>query len=183
MRSMLIFGTDEGAKRKFLEGVLKDSEPLFTHKFGAERALGIDDVHEIKRRASIAPAGGSQAFVVERADEMTPEAHQAFLKLLEEPPAGSLFILLAVSSMLPATILSRVEKHTFFGGSGADESSMLLETIGSLREKFEAEIRTTKVVPSALMHSLSRALALLQLLNTSRVPRHSIEECARATIG
>lgn len=182
MRSIFIFGTDETAKREFLAGVLRDSEPLFTHKFGAERALGIDDVHEIRRRASIAPAGGSQAFIVERADEMTPEAHQAFLKLLEEPPAGSIFILVARSSLLPLTILSRVEKYPFFVEADAEEESILWKTIERLRGELELGIRKTNTVPRASLNTLFRASALAGLLHTSRVPRHSIEEYARATL-
>lgn len=53
---------------------------------------------------------GRQVVIVERADRMSIEAENAFLKLLEEPRAGLTFILTApqLEALLP-TILSRVQ--------------------------------------------------------------------------
>jgi DNA polymerase III subunit delta' len=75
---------------------------------------GITTVRLLQRRAALTPVeGGRRIFIVGEADrlvpqESSPEAANALLKLLEEPPAGSLFILTTVDPglMLP-TVRSR----------------------------------------------------------------------------
>jgi DNA polymerase-3 subunit delta' len=56
---------------------------------------------------------GRQVIIIERADRLSLEAENAFLKLLEEPRAGLTFILttLQLESLLP-TILSRIQHVT-----------------------------------------------------------------------
>lgn len=56
---------------------------------------------------------GRQAIIIKRADRMSLEAENAFLKLLEEPRAGLTFILttLKIESLLP-TIVSRIQHIT-----------------------------------------------------------------------
>ena len=182
MRAVLLFGTDEVAKTAFLEELLQSSRPLLTHHFGGERIVGIEDAREIKRRAALSPGDGVQAFVVKRADEMTAEAYQAFLKLLEETPDGSFFILLASSPSMPATILSRVEKCPFFGNADDKSPSYLLGVVSDARTVLESEIRKTNTVPRESLARTHRAVAILHLLHTSRVSGHSIDEYTRATL-
>src|SRR3989344_2786279 len=146
MRAILLFGTDESARDIFLEGLLSDNGVILTHRFGTQSPVGIEEVREIKRKAYLSPGEGVQAFIIERADEMTTEAYQAFLKLLEETPAGSLVVLLASSSLLPQTILSRVEKYSFFGGKEEGEESDLSENIERLKSVMESDIRHNKTV-------------------------------------
>src|SRR4051812_42160996 len=75
---------------------------------------GIATVRLLQRRAALTPVeGGRRIFIVGEADrlvpqESSPEAANALLKLLEEPPVGSLFILTTVDPalMLP-TVRSR----------------------------------------------------------------------------
>ncbi len=182
MHPLLLFGTNDAHKRQFLKEFIQKTKPRLTHYFGEVRALGIDDAHEIRRRASIAPGDGVQAFIIERADEMTAEAAQAFLKLLEEPPAGSLFVLLASSSEMPQTILSRVTKFPFFEESDAENTSAVFEVMARLKGKLEADIRKKKTVPRGLMMRLLQTVKLANLLHTSRVSLRSIEEYTRATL-
>ena len=54
--------------------------------------------------------GGRKVYVLEEADKLTPEAANALLKLLEEPPGDVLFLLLARNpGALPPTVLSRCQ--------------------------------------------------------------------------
>ncbi len=58
------------------------------------RAIRIDAIRELERRAALRPAmGRRKVFIVEDADRMTADTPQAFLKTLEEPPAGTILIL------------------------------------------------------------------------------------------
>ena len=65
---------------------------------------GIATVRLLQRRAALTPVeGGSRVFIIGEADRLVPqessqEAANALLKLLEEPPPGSLFVLTTVDA-------------------------------------------------------------------------------------
>lgn len=72
-------------------------------------AIGVDEVRELTRELSEKPFGGDgRAVLVRDAHKMTPPAQNALLKTLEEPGAGTVFLLLAEQEepLLP-TIRSR----------------------------------------------------------------------------
>jgi replication-associated recombination protein RarA len=72
-------------------------------------SIGVDEVRELTRELSEKPfGGGGRAVLVQGAHRMTPAAQNALLKTLEEPGAGTVFLLLAEQeeAMLP-TIRSR----------------------------------------------------------------------------
>lgn len=75
----------------------------------AKSTIKIDDVRDIPAAVSKKPyEGGYQAVVIARADAMTPQAQNALLKVVEEPPEHTVFMLGAqnTKNILP-TILSR----------------------------------------------------------------------------
>jgi DNA polymerase-3 subunit delta' len=72
-------------------------------------SLKIDQIRALQQEAALAPYyGGARVFLVEEAQRLTAEAANSLLKILEEPPAGTVFVLTATSShaLLP-TIVSR----------------------------------------------------------------------------
>jgi DNA polymerase III subunit delta' len=75
------------------------------------RAIRIGAVRELERRGALRPAsGGRRVAIVDEAERMTEDAPQAFLKFLEEPPAGTVVILvLARLWAVPATVISRCQ--------------------------------------------------------------------------
>ncbi len=180
---MLIFGNDEAGKEKFLAEFLRTSGAALVHRFGEEKAIGIDDVREIKRRASLSMGEGMmQALVIYRADEMLREAYQALLKTLEEPTEHSLFVLYASSSSLPETILSRVEKYPFFTDTPSAKKDELENMLLSRRAEIEASIAKARAVPRHALMELKNAVRAVSLLHTSRVSERSISEYIRATL-
>ncbi|MEG0257343.1 MAG: DNA polymerase III subunit delta' C-terminal domain-containing protein [Christensenella sp.] len=75
----------------------------------AKNTVKIDDVRDIPAAVSKKPyEGGYQAVVIAQADTMTVQAQNALLKVIEEPPAYTVFMLGAqnIKNILP-TILSR----------------------------------------------------------------------------
>ena len=71
--------------------------------------IGVDAVRGLSARLSLTAAdGGRRVVVIDAADEMNPQAANALLKLLEEPPARTVMLLVAhrPSALLP-TIRSR----------------------------------------------------------------------------
>ena len=85
-------------------------------EFGeVKRGVLIEQIREVvERRAPLRPYEGRvKVFVIRGADTMTPQAANAFLKTLEEPPAATLFVLTAADQarLLP-TIVSRCQTVT-----------------------------------------------------------------------
>jgi len=83
---------------------------------GAERrGVAIDQVRDLKREAACSPYEGKwKIFVVEDIEQMRAEAANSLLKVLEEPPASIVMILLAESTaaLLP-TLVSRAQLVRF----------------------------------------------------------------------
>lgn len=74
-------------------------------------SIGVDSVRSVTSRLSIRPIASScYVCLIRDAQTMTPEAQNAFLKTLEEPPGGTIIILETTQpdALLP-TILSRCQ--------------------------------------------------------------------------
>lgn len=79
------------------------------------RDIKIEQVKEMAGQAAFAPVlSGHKACIIDDAGQMTAEAANSLLKLLEEPPPGWLFILITrqPERLLP-TVLSRVVRLRF----------------------------------------------------------------------
>lgn len=76
------------------------------------KAIGVDQVREVERAVSLNPYEGRVRVVIfDPADEMTPEAQNAFLKTLEEPPPHVSFLLIASrEERLLDTVRSRLKR-------------------------------------------------------------------------
>ena len=93
--------------------VAREEDPK-THRL---KDLSIDQMRDLVSKAAFAPVmSDTKVCIIEDIDRMTEPAANSFLKLLEEPPAGWVFILLAASTdRLLTTILSRVVQLRFHG--------------------------------------------------------------------
>jgi len=93
-------------------GVCDESE----HRDHADsRDLRICQIRRLERVLSLSPyVGGRRVAIIGDADTLHAEAANAFLKTLEEPPAGTIIILLAErEERLPETVLSRCQRLPF----------------------------------------------------------------------
>lgn len=77
--------------------------------------ISIDDIRELKRKFSFAPQGSRwRVAIIDQAEAMSSDAANSFLKLLEEPGAQTLFILIsALPDLLLPTIISRTQTISF----------------------------------------------------------------------
>jgi len=81
---------------------------------GKKQVIKIDAVRDLKSRVKLGPTEAKYLIIkVIRADSIEDAAANSFLKALEEPPAGVVFILIASSDNLPKTVLSRCQKVIF----------------------------------------------------------------------
>ncbi|MFY9462817.1 MAG: hypothetical protein WAP52_01385 [Candidatus Sungiibacteriota bacterium] len=87
---------------------LDPRHPLVPPKGVHDETL-IDDIRELKHRFSFAPiAGAWRIAIIDDTDRMSADAEVSFLKLLEEPGAQTVFLLIASSrDAVPPTIVSR----------------------------------------------------------------------------
>lgn len=76
--------------------------------------IRIDRVREVQSGLRYKVERGMKVVIVDNADRLVAQAANAFLKTLEEPPAGSVIILVSskASDLLP-TILSRCQRMNF----------------------------------------------------------------------
>jgi len=98
----------------------KEEPPDMEKRKEREEESGLDSIkfrqiRFVKYFAYRRPMSGRRrVYIIDRAEKMTPPARNAFLKVLEEPPTLTHFILLtAYSEQIPQTILSRCTRIPF----------------------------------------------------------------------
>lgn len=76
---------------------------------------GIDDIRDLVEQTKYKPASATyKIFIIDEVHMLTPQAFNALLKTLEEPPEYVKFILATTDPLkLPATILSRTQHFRF----------------------------------------------------------------------
>jgi len=82
---------------------------------GDSRSIKVDAVRDVVERAGYRPfEGRRRVVIIDEADALVPQAQNALLKTLEEPPSSSVFILASSrpDSLLP-TVLSRCPRLRF----------------------------------------------------------------------
>ena len=94
------------------------------------RRIVVEQMRDLENslRLRASTAGGRKVGIVREADRLQPQAANAFLKTLEEPPAGSLLLLLSAQpEALMETILSRCIKVTVQAAPGSASSPLSAE--------------------------------------------------------
>ena len=112
------------ACRTVLAGSHADVAVVRTEKL----SIGVDEVRELVRRASLSPMGeGWQILIVEDADRLTEQACNALLKAIEEPNGRTIWMLCAptVEDVL-ATIRSRCRLVTLSTPTAAEVAGFLV---------------------------------------------------------
>jgi DNA polymerase-3 subunit delta' len=117
--------------------------------------IRIEQIRDIDRGMSFKPLSGRyRVVIIRRAEMMTPEAANAFLKTLEEPPPGNILILNVTQprDLLP-TILSRCQKVGF-------RPIPALQVAQGLAEKMNLDYEKALLLARIAEGSLGRALAM-----------------------
>lgn len=75
----------------------------------------IDDIRDLREKVRIAPLSVKyKVYIIDEVHMLTTESFNALLKTLEEPPEHVIFILATTEvHKLPATIISRTQRHSF----------------------------------------------------------------------
>jgi DNA polymerase-3 subunit delta' len=99
------------------------------HSADAGRDIRICQVRRSERVLGIAPyEGGRRVVVLDPAEALNPQAADAFLKTLEEPPDGAVIVLISANEgALSETIRSRCRRVPFRPLSSGEVQSALVE--------------------------------------------------------
>ena len=107
---------------------------------------GIEDIRSLREKIKLSPTSSKKkVYIIDEAHMLTPEAFNALLKTLEEPPAHALFILATTEvQKLPQTILSRVQRLDFKLATPAE----LMETLKKIiiSEKIDIDEEALKLL-------------------------------------
>lgn len=144
--------------------------------------LLVEQVREAIRAASRRPvAGPKRVIIVAGADRMNPNAQNAFLKALEEPPASTTIVLLAPSpEALLETVRSRCREVTFRQPPPAEVASILeAQGVDAERARYWARVggdltRATSLALDETAREL-RAELLSRVLQPMRDPGDALE--------
>lgn len=142
-----ILGTDPGA-------LMSHPDLHVTEPESKSRRILIEQIRRLEHALRSKPSAGSRKIaVIREADRLQPQAANAFLKTLEEPPPGS-HVLLTSSSpdALLSTILSRCLVVSLQPGPPAPPD----ETETELLDALESALKNS-VSPTTAAFSLARA--------------------------
>lgn len=111
---------------------------------------GIDDVRGLKENAYLSPIRlKKKVFIIDEVHMLTKEAFNALLKLIEEPPKNTLFILCTTDvQKIPETVLSRLLKVNFRRGKEDELQKSLEKIVSGEKIKIEAEAEKLLILNS-----------------------------------
>lgn len=130
---------------------------------GDKTTLGVDPIRELRQDVYIPPNDLSvKVYIIEEAHLMTPQAQNAFLLTLEEPPAYVLFLLLCEN---PAMMLETVRSRAPVMRLEPVPSDMILQhickTVPEAKRMLETDREALEEIAVAADGSIGRALELL----------------------
>lgn len=85
-----------------------------TLELDAARFRGIDDIKDLCFKASYSPMGKYKVYIIDECHQLTEQAFNCLLKLLEEPPPYLVLILCTTEfDKIPDTVVSRCQTYPF----------------------------------------------------------------------
>ncbi|MCX5753646.1 MAG: DNA polymerase III subunit gamma/tau [Candidatus Krumholzibacteria bacterium] len=105
---------------------------------------GIDEIRDLREKISYAPSQGrSKIYIIDEVHMLTPQAFNALLKTLEEPPVH-VYLIFATTEphKVPTTILSRCQRFNFKRLELKEIASQLEKICTLEKVKFEGEALT-----------------------------------------
>ncbi|KKU02617.1 MAG: polymerase III, subunit gamma and tau protein [Candidatus Amesbacteria bacterium GW2011_GWB1_47_26] len=131
---------------------------------------GIDEIRELRDKIKLAPMRAKfKVYIVDEVHMLTPEAANALLKTLEEPPAHAVFVLCTTDpEKLPETVISRCTRIQF-------KRPVIGEIMAKLKivtkgEKLEIRNEELEMVAKAAGGSFRDAIKILEQVILAEKP-------------
>jgi DNA polymerase-3 subunit delta' len=152
---------------------------------GDTGTIKVDQARDAIERSAYRPfEGRRRVVIVDEADAMLPEAQNALLKTLEEPPAASMFVLVTSRpDMLLPTVRSRCQRLRFGRLAPGDVAAVLIRSHGYDADEAHAAASAADGSVGAALEGASEdfseareaAFHLLRSAASSRDPRRRLE--------
>jgi DNA polymerase-3 subunit gamma/tau len=126
----------------------------------------VEDIRELRERVGFRPSEGRyKVYIIDEVHMLSPNAFNALLKTLEEPPPHTRFVLATTEPhKIPATVVSRCQRFDFRRISVAEIVEHLRHI--AREEGFEAEESALMAIARSAQGCMRDAISLLdQMLN------------------
>ena len=127
----------------------------------------VDDVRALREKIHFAPSQGRyKVYIIDEVHMLSTAAFNALLKTLEEPPAHAIFILATTEvHKIPATVLSRVQRHEF-RRIPVDEIRRHLKKLAE-QENLQVDDETLTLIARQATGAMRDAISLLDQLSST----------------
>jgi len=127
----------------------------------------VDDVRDLRDKINFAPSQGQyKIYIIDEVHMLSTAAFNALLKTLEEPPPHAIFVLATTEiHKIPATVLSRCQRHEF-RRVPVDEIVDLLKGIAK-EEKIKIDDGALTIIARQATGSVRDAISLLDQLSST----------------
>jgi len=124
----------------------------------------VDDVRDLREKINFSPnLGRYKVYVIDEVHMLSNAAFNALLKTLEEPPTHAIFILATTEAQkIPATVLSRCQRHEFRRIKVSDMVMNLTEL--AEKENLQVPDEVLELIARQSTGSLRDAISLLDQL-------------------
>jgi DNA polymerase III subunit gamma/tau len=136
----------------------------------------VDDIRELRERVAYAPVSGRhKVYILDEAHMLSPQAWNAFLKTLEEPPPNTIFVLATtdVQKVLP-TVVDRCHRFDFARPTMEQIADVVRRAAAS--EGMELPDQAVNLIARAATGSFRDALGTLEQLATYGGPNLALED-------
>jgi DNA polymerase III subunit gamma/tau len=143
----------------------------------------VDDIRDLRERVALAPVSGRhKVYILDEAHMLSPQAWNAFLKTLEEPPPRTIFVLATTEAqkVLP-TVVDRCHRFDF-GRPSAGEVSTVLQRVAEA-EQIAIDDHALALIARHATGSFRDALGTLEQLLTYKGPEPIEPDDVLAVLG
>lgn len=133
----------------------------------AASQTGVEDVRDLRDKINFAPTQGKfKIYIIDEVHMFSTSAFNALLKTLEEPPPHAIFVLATTEiHKIPATVLSRCQRHEF-RRVPVDEIVGQLKSIADA-EKLQADDDALALIARQSAGGMRDAISLLDQLSST----------------
>ena len=148
---------------------ISDGSVLDVVELDAASNNGVDNVRALREEAVFTPASvRKRVYIIDEVHMLSASAFNALLKILEEPPEHLMFILATTElQKVPATILSRCQRHSFRRIDTPDIAEYL-EYIAK-QENFKLSHEAAELIARLADGGVRDALSLLDQCSASEM--------------
>ena len=140
---------------------IADGSILDVVELDAASNNGVDNVRALREEAVFSPAAvKKRVYIIDEVHMLSLSAFNALLKIIEEPPEHLIFILATTElQKVPATILSRCQRHNFRRIETAELADYVAHIAGE--ERFELTREAAELIARLSEGGVRDALSLL----------------------